>query len=222
MMPSLGSVIETYGYGAVALVVALECVGIPLPGEIILIAAAAYAGSSGHLHIAGVIAAAAAGAFAGNLAGFAIGRRYGYPLLLRFGRYAGLNDSRIKIGQYLFLRYGMLVVTLSRFVAVLRSVSGILAGTNRMDVQPFIIANAIGAGIWAVAYGALAFALDDEIHKLTGPIGAAIGLVLVAAAFGVARLLMRREAQLAADAERALPGPLHVDRAGLDAPNSKL
>jgi membrane protein DedA with SNARE-associated domain len=207
-VPSLNDFILAYGYAAVAAIVALECVGIPLPGEIVLIAAAIYAGSTQHLNIGLVIAAAAGGAFMGNVAGFAIGRRYGYPLLLRYGAYIGLNDGRIKIGQYLFHQHGAKVVVLARFVAILRSFGGMLAGANRMPWRPFLIANGAGAVVWAIIYGLLAFALGDEVHKLMGPVGIGIGLIAaVAMAIGIA-LLARREAQLLADAERAFPEPL--------------
>ncbi len=207
-VPMLNDIIMAYGYAAVAAIVALECIGIPLPGEIILIAAAVYAGSTGHLNVGLVIAAAAGGAIIGNIAGFAIGRRFGHPLLLRYGAYIGLTDCRIKIGQYLFLRHGAKVVLLARFVAVLRSIGGILAGANRMPWRPFLVANAIGAVAWAVLYGAIAFALGDEVHKLMGPVGIGIGLIVITAIAAAIAFLARREALLLGEAERAFPAPL--------------
>ena len=77
-MPSLNEFIHGYGYAAVAVIVALECLGIPLPGEIVLVAAAIYAGSTHELNIWLVIVAAATGAFVGNTVGFAVGRHFGY------------------------------------------------------------------------------------------------------------------------------------------------
>lgn len=209
-MPSLDEFIHAYGYAAVAAIVALECLGIPLPGEIVLVAAAIFAGTTHNLNIWFVIAAAAAGAFGGNVLGFAIGRLYGYRLLLRYGSYIGLNDGRIKIGQYLFQQHGAKVVIIARFVAVLRSIGGILAGANRMGWRPFLFANALGAIVWASLYGALAYAFGDGIHRVMGPVG--IGLAVIAAIAVVVGLpiLARREAQLKAAAERAFPGPLRA------------
>ena len=207
-MPTFSDLIMHYGYAAVATIVALECIGIPLPGEIILVGAAAYAGSTHRLSIELVVAAAAAGAFIGNVAGFAIGQRFGYPLLLRYGPYVGLNDGRIKIGQYLFMRHGFKVVVLARFVAVLRSVGGMLAGINRMPWQSFLTANALGATAWATLYGTLAFAFGDEVHKLKGPVGIGLGGAVVIAVVAGFVVLARRESQLRDEAERAIPGPL--------------
>src|SRR5438105_14111341 len=76
-------VIATNGYWIVALAIGLECLGLPLPGESILIAAAIYAGSSHALNILLLIGTAAFGAILGNTVGFWIGREGGYRLLLR-------------------------------------------------------------------------------------------------------------------------------------------
>lgn len=92
--------------------------GIPLPGETVLVLAALYAGTHHDLSIWGVIASAAAGAILGDNIGYWVGREFGYRLLLRYGAYIGISDSRIKLGQYLFLRHGTKVVFFGRFVAL--------------------------------------------------------------------------------------------------------
>ena len=74
--------IETYGYGVIAGIVALEGMGIPVPGETALIVAAIYAQRTHHLTIGLVIAAAVAGAIVGDNTGFFIGREVGYRLVL--------------------------------------------------------------------------------------------------------------------------------------------
>jgi membrane protein DedA with SNARE-associated domain len=109
-----------YGSFAVAGVVCLESMGLPLPGEAILIAAAIYAGKTGGLNIVEVIAAAAAGAIVGDNIGYWIGREIGFRLLVRYGSYVGLNEGRIKVGQYLFQRHGGKIVFFGRFIALLR------------------------------------------------------------------------------------------------------
>src|SRR5215831_21156681 len=117
-MPELGPLIAQYGYAAVGIVVGLESMGVPLPGETMLVLAAVYAGTHSDLHIFGVIGAAALGAILGDNVGYWLGREFGYPLLLRYGRHVGLTEVRIKLGQYLFLRHGGKVVFFGRFVAV--------------------------------------------------------------------------------------------------------
>ncbi len=123
----------------------LESIGLPLPGEAILVSAAIFAGTTQDISIALVLLSAVLGAIFGSIIGFWIGDRFGYPLLLRYGSYIGLTETRIKIAQYLFRRQGMLVVLIARFVAVLRSVVGFIAGANRMPFAKFMIANSASA-----------------------------------------------------------------------------
>ncbi|MEP6917537.1 MAG: DedA family protein [Acidobacteriota bacterium] len=205
---SITNLVSTHGYWVVAVVVAVESMGIPLPGETILVTAGIYAGTTHRLNIWIIIAAAALGAIAGDSAGFLIGRRFGYRLLLRYGRYVRMNEARIKLGQFLFDRHGGKVVFFGRFVAVLRTLAALLAGMNGMDWRRFLVFNASGGIAWAVAFGAGAYAFGEQIERVRGPIAV---VTLVAAAFAGVILMWfvgRHEAELEAQAERALPGPL--------------
>ncbi|HJU15287.1 MAG TPA: DedA family protein [Stellaceae bacterium] len=204
----VANLLTTYGYGTVAGIVCLESFGIPLPGETTLIAAAVIAGTSHALNIWFVIAAAAAGAIIGDNIGYALGRRFGYRLMVRYGRYVWLTTSRIKLGQYLFRRHGAKVVFFGRFVSVLRALAALLAGANHMAWARFLVANAAGAVVWATVYGLAAWVLGKKISQLAEPVGIAIGVVVVLG-FVVGLVYLRRhEARLEAEAERALPGPL--------------
>ncbi len=199
--------LATYGPLALALIVGLESMGLPLPGETALIAAAIWASSHGH-SVVPVVVAAAAGAIIGDNIGYLIGREFGFRLLRRFGPKFGLTDGRIKLGQYLFMRHGGKVVFFGRFVAVLRALAAFLAGVNQMPWHTFLFANAAGAVLWASLVGGGAFTLGKGIQNVEGPIGV-IGLCLaVRAVLAGAWFLRRHEADLQAEAERALPGPL--------------
>ena len=199
-----------FGYGAVALTVGIESLGIPFPGETALIATALYAGASHHLNIVFVVAAAAAGAIIGDNIGFWIGREFGFRLLLRYGGYIRMTPPRIKLGQYLFLRHGGKVVFFGRFVAVLRSLAAFLAGANRMKWPRFLIFNALGAIVWAGAYGFGAYYLGKAIHGVIGPVGAVLGVIAIVAIIAGFIFLRRNEKRLEDEAEKALPGPIQA------------
>jgi len=199
------------GYGAVMLAVGIESVGIPFPGETTLIAAAAYAGSTHKLNVVFVVAAAAAGAIIGDNIGFWIGREIGLRLLLRYGKYIRMTERRIKLGQYLFQRYGGAVVFFGRFVAVLRALAAFLAGTNRMSWPRFLVFNAAGGIVWSSAYGFGAYALGTQIHRLAGPVGIALGAVALVLIVCAIVFVHRHEHQLEDEAERALPGPIEAN-----------
>src|SRR5262245_37918159 len=146
----IGYLIATYGLLAIGVIIALESMGLPLPGESVLVFAALYAAHHGH-SIAAVVASAAMGAVLGDNVGYWIGREFGYRLLRRYGSRIGLSPNKIKLGQYLFLRHGSMVVFFGRFVAVLRVLAAVLAGVNRMDWRRFLLANAAGAILLACA-----------------------------------------------------------------------
>src|SRR6185312_8442197 len=205
--------LHAYGYWAVGGVVALESMGLPLPGETTLVAAAIVAGTSHELNIILVIAAAAAGAIFGDNIGFWIGREVGYWLLLRFGRHVHLTEPRIKLGQYLFLRHGGAVVFFGRFVAVLRALAAFLAGANRMGWRRFLFFNAAGGCLWAAAYGIGAYYIGTAISGLAAPIGIGIGAFAIAVLVFAGFVVRHHEAELEHKAEQALPGPLRPHRA---------
>jgi len=215
---NLALLISTYGYWMVGGIIALESMGLPLPGEATLIAAAVYAGTTHHLDIRLVIVAAAAGAILGDNVGFWIGREIGYPLLLRYGRYVHLTEARIKLGQYLFRRHGGKIVFFGRFVTVLRALAAVLAGANYMSWPRFLLFNAAGGIVWAALYGVAAYRVGHALEHITKP--AAFGLALVAAVtIGVLLVIVHRhETELEQAAERALPGPLKAPRARASKP----
>ena len=204
--------IALYGYWVVAGIVALESMGVPVPGETTLIAAAVYAATTDSMSIVVVIAAAAAGAIVGDNIGYWLGREFGYRLLLRYGRRIGLSERRIKLGQYLFLRHGGKVVFWGRFVAVLRALAAFLAGANRMDWHRFLLCNAAGGIAWATAYGLGAYFLGHEVQRLAEPVRLSAMAVVVVGTAAILFLLRRNEERWEAEAERALPGPLRPVR----------
>src|SRR6202035_3873627 len=210
MLHFVEHLIHEYGLLTVAAIVGLECIGVPLPGETALLAAAVYAGTKHDLNIVSLILTAASAAIAGRMIGFAIGREYGYPMLLRYGSYVRMTEGRIKLGQYLFLRHGGKIVFVAQFVPVLRTFAGVFAGANVMPWRDFLVANASGAVAWAVIYGYAAYALGREFEQLEGPIVIVLVLITIAGFIVGGVFVHRHEAQLAAEAERAMPGPLKL------------
>ena len=200
--------IAAYGYWAVLVLVGLESIGLPLPGETALIAAAVYAGTSHELNIVGVVAAAAAGAVIGDNIGYEIGRLIGFPLLRRRGPRIGLDGQRLRLGQYLFRRYGGMIVFFGRFVAFLRMLAALLAGANRMPWPRFFFFNATGGVIWSSSFGFGGYVLGSTVHQISGPLGLGLLVFALAAAAAGMVFIRRHEQALLVEAERALPGPL--------------
>jgi membrane protein DedA with SNARE-associated domain len=204
--------LKTYGYLAVFLLVGAESLGIPLPGETMLITAAIYAGTTHRLSIVLVILAAASGAIIGDNIGYAIGRLGGYPLLRRFGRYIRLDERRLSLGQYLFQLHGAKVVFFGRFVAILRTYAAFLAGVNLMPWRRFLVFNALGGIVWSTLYGLGGYLLGRQLVRLSGPIDIALVVVGGLAVIAFLGFVRRNEQRLIAEAERAMSRRANPER----------
>lgn len=206
--------IATYGYFAVFALIALESIGIPLPGETALIAASIYAGSTHHLNIFAIAAVASAAAIIGDNGGYWLGRRGGGALVARYGHIVRLDRRKLKVGRYLFARHGGSVVFFGRFISVLRTYAAFLAGLNRMPLARFAAANAAGGVVWAVGYAALAFGIGSAAASL-GSLVTLVGLGVTTVLTVAGALLLRRHmARLEARAEEMFPEVSEVSEAG--------
>lgn len=183
----LHQLMTTYGLWALFGIVALESMGLPLPGETALVSAALYGGATGHFQLWEVIAVAASAAILGDTAGYWIGRTLGFRLLARYGRHVRITEERLKIGRYLFRRHGGKIVFFGRFVALLRVLAALLAGANHMPWPRFFAMNAAGGLAWAASFATAAYVFGDRVSRLEGPI--AIGL-LALVALGIAAALL--------------------------------
>ena len=121
-----------------------------------------------------------------------------------------MNASRIKLGQYLFLRHGGKIIVVAQFLPVLRTIAGILAGANRMPWRHFMVTNVVGAALWATFFGLAAYVLGRQIETVAGPMVVGLGVIAAIAIFAIATFVRGHEVQLEAEAERALPGPLDL------------
>jgi membrane protein DedA with SNARE-associated domain len=204
----LTDLVATHGYWIVALIVALESTGIPVPGETTLVSAAIFAGTTHRLNIWLVIASAAAGAILGDTIGFLIGRTFGRHFLLKHGAKLRMDARRIKLGQYLFQRHGGKVVFFGRFVALLRALAALLAGVNCMDWRRFLFFNATGGIVWATVFGLGAYSLGEQLERLRRPAAIMLTALAVAGAIAGFWFIRRHEGALEAEAERAIPGPV--------------
>jgi membrane protein DedA with SNARE-associated domain len=205
---ALDDLLTNFGYLAVFATIAIESLGIPAPGETMLVTAGIYAGATHNLAIAGVIAAAAAGAIIGDNIGYAIGRKGGYRLLLKHGHRVRIRERHIKVARYMFDTHGSKVVFFGRFVAILRTYAAFLAGVGQMEWRRFLIANAAGGVVWALIFGLAAFYGGKAFERLSTPINIALGIAGAAMLVLVTLFIRKRTERLTEVAERAYPGPL--------------
>jgi membrane protein DedA with SNARE-associated domain len=176
----IGHLLESYGYLAVLLLVGLESLGLPLPGETALLTASAYA-AAGHLSIVGVVAAAVAGAVLGDAGAYWIGRTGGLALVRRYGHLLRIDDARLERAQGFYRRHGGPTVFFGRFVSLLRILAALLAGVTRMPYARFTLYNVAGGVCWATLFGTLGYGFGRQLPKLehtVGQVGALLGLMV--------------------------------------------
>ena len=192
-------------YASLFILVGLESLGIPLPGETALLSAAALA-ALGHLSIWAVVGTATAGAVIGDNAGYWIGRRWGIALLRRYGRVLHLDESHLERARGFFDRHGAKAVFFGRFIALLRTWAAVLAGVGRMPYGTFMLYNALGAACWCALFGALGYTFARALPQLERSVGRAglAGALLVTLVVALAltwRWFGRNSAGVAAGAQ---------------------
>jgi membrane protein DedA with SNARE-associated domain len=198
--------LESYGYLVVFGLVMLESIGLPVPGETALIAAALYAGTTHKLEIWAIVAVAAAAAIIGDNIGYSIGRYGGARLLLRYGHKIHLHEGRLKIGIWLFRRHGGKVVFWGRFVSILRTWAAFLAGANHMEWRRFLFFNAAGGIVWATLYGVVYYVFGATLSRLSTTIDVTIGIGSAAILIAFVVWTRRKEGELQKRAEREIEG----------------
>jgi membrane protein DedA with SNARE-associated domain len=189
----LRELLQLYTYPVLLLLVLVESLGIPLPGEIALVTAAAYA-SLGHISIVIVILVAATGAIVGGALGYWIGIKGGLPLVAHYGGYVGIRKSHIDRAHAFFEKNGAKTILFGRFVAVLRTWAAVVAGAAEMSFTKFVTYNAIGSVVWAVLFGLLGYYFGRDLPLLERYIARTSYATLAAVAIGtILFILVKRK-----------------------------
>ena len=184
--------IVTYGYFAVAFLVAVESFGVPLPGETIVVAAALYAGHTHRLSVWAIFAVAAVAAIVVDNIGYLLGRTGGERLIRRYGRYVRLDEAKLQVVRNLFDRHGAKVVFFGRFISILRTYAAFFAGTTRMPWRRFLIFNAAGGILWATLYTFASYGLGDTFRSIETELTVAFSAAAVLTIAAVIVVLRRR------------------------------
>ena len=197
--PFLESIPALAVYLTVGLVIGLESLGIPLPGEIALVSAALLS-SRENLDISPVWVGVAAitGAIIGDSIGYSIGRRYGMSLFERLGsRFPKhFGTGHVALAKQLFSRWGVWAVFFGRFIALLRILAGPLAGALHMRYRHFLAANAAGAICWAGGTTAVVYFLGLAAEKWLSRFSWVALVVAIIIGIGMTLLLKDRTRRL--------------------------
>lgn len=172
----MAELLARYGYLFIAVLLFIESVGIPIPGESALITAAAVAGS-GAMSVFGVFIAALIGNIGGGMAGYWMGARGGQAVIARFGRVLRIDEARMARAHAFFAKHGASALIVGRYIAVVRSFLGIFAGVSAMPRRKFLAYNAIGGFLWSLTFTLVGFFFGKNLPALRRELGR-VGIVL--------------------------------------------
>jgi len=196
---SLTGPLDHYGYWAIALLLLLENIGVPVvPGEFAMISGAIFAGTGrAGLNIVVVAVVAFVASVVGAEIGYLLGRFAGRELILHYGRYIMIKPHHLDRAEAIVDRYGGFVVVIARFIVGLREAIGIIAGITQMRWLTFTIYNVIGAAIWVATWVTIGDVAGDHIDTVYADINryslyVFSALVVAVAAYIAWRVIRRR------------------------------
>ena len=183
--------------GVLAYLETAALVGLLVPGELAVTLAGALT-ATGRIQLAPLIAIVWAAALAGDTTGYAVGRRLGERGLME--RAARARPAEVQRVRGVIDRHGAKAVVVGRFVGVLRAFTPLVAGSAGMPARRFLLADALGAGLWAATFCLLGRAFSDSLDAVLGTVhqvqlGA--GALLAVAAVVAAAVVWRRRRRAA-------------------------
>ena len=195
MTAALSSFVATYGLLAVLVLMVVESCGVPFPSEVTMPVAGLLA-AAGHMNLVAVIVTGALANLIGSLIAYWLAARWGEPLLLGPGRYAGIRRHHLELADNWFQRWGLWAVFFGRMLPVIRTYISFPAGLARVDLPRFSALTFVGALPWCAALTLVGYTLGRNYERISGPIekAAIVIAVLVAAGLVVWYLRGRREA----------------------------
>ena len=185
MFDWITGLVQQTGYPGIALLMLAENVFPPIPSELIM-PLAGFAAARGELGMAGVVVAGTAGALAGTLFWYCLGRRVGLERLRRqaaeHGRWLTVSPDDVDRAATWFDRHGGAAVLIGRLVPAVRTLISVPAGVAGMALPRFLAYSAVGTALWTALLATAGYLLEGQYHKVSAyldPVSNAILALLV-------------------------------------------
>lgn len=150
LIPYLEHLYLTIGYAGVAVAMAVESAGIPLPSEVIL-PMAGWMVARGAFNFWAATVAATVGGVVGSCIAYAVGAYGGRPLIRTYGRYVLISEHDLDVADRWFSQRGEVAIFLSRLLPVIRTFISLPAGIARMNFGRFVLYTTLGSLPWSIA-----------------------------------------------------------------------
>jgi membrane protein DedA with SNARE-associated domain len=183
MEQTLTEFLAQYGYIGIFLFLVMGIAGVPLPDEIFM-TFIGYLSSEGQLNLYFTYFSALAGSMGGITLSYGLGRRFGYPLLKRYGSRLFITRRRLRITQFLFRKYGNWVLFFGYFIPGVRHLTAYMAGISKLSYTRFGLYAYCGAIVWCATFIGLGYVLGANwelvflvLHRF-GPVVLLVSLPL--------------------------------------------
>ncbi len=151
------------GYGGIFLLMFLESTFFPFPSEVV-IPPAAYLAAKGKMNIAFVVLAGSLGSLSGAWFNYWISYKFGYPFLLKYGKYVGLGEKTLKKVDKFFKEHGEISTFIGRLLPGIRQYISLPAGVARMNFLRFSLFTFFGALIWVCVLAFIGFSVGNNMQ----------------------------------------------------------
>ena len=152
-----------YGYLLMFIAVFLDNAGLPLPGELVLLAFG-FLARTGHLDLGLGVMAASVGAMTGDNLSYWLGRLGGLRIIHTYCRMTLGSGDCVGKAVTFYRRWGRITVVLGRFVMGFRAFLMPLAGSVRMPYGQFLVFDAVGGLVWSGIFIAIGYALGSQVE----------------------------------------------------------
>lgn len=139
--------IDSWGYLAVAVLMAMENACIPVPSELIL-GFAGYLVSAERMTFTGAMIAGMVGGMAGSIFAYVVGATGGRKFVDKYGKYFLIKKEHVDLAQNWFDKYGIRAVFFSRMLPVIRTFISLPAGFARVKFAAFLFYTFAGSLPW--------------------------------------------------------------------------
>lgn len=192
LIESFVNIISAAGYVGLAFLMAMESMIAPVPSEAVM----PFAGFliwQGKMSWAGVIIYSTIGSAIGSIISYYMGKRYGRPAIIRYGKYLLLNEHHLEMTEKFFAKFGQKTIFVSRFIPIVRHFISIPAGASEMKFGIFSLYTIMGAGLWNAFLAYLGYRLGDNwevIRTYSEKLDLIVLAVIIA---GIAFILKKRK-----------------------------
>lgn len=178
------TLVETFGYFGIFLLMTLESACIPIPSEAVM-PLGGFLASQGTLNLWMVIVAGALGNVAGSLVAYAVGyvleEKVLVGLIEKYGRFVLVSASDYTGASERFRRHGGGITFFSRLLPAVRTFISLPAGMFEMSLKAFIAYTALGSLLWSAALATLGWYLGSQWETI-GPYFARFQYAVIACA----------------------------------------